>query len=218
MDRSTSGLSIDSLKKAHIRLFPVNMRLADRFTFDIVCVPMLNEETKQVSWTGEVLRKVTYKSGVQKHDHPAFYRFDAEEEVWHHMQPFESEEFEDTLRSFDREFGMLCVMKAEANYSTELHWQGVKNALHTGQVMGWISEEDKRKYCDHMENIALEKLKEARGPEYRHQDAEGGDLENSRQAISDFLHAHLVQRPRVVLATLSKLGIVDVHPMWMHFM
>mmetsp|Transcript_84829 Transcript_84829/g.147806 ORF Transcript_84829/g.147806 Transcript_84829/m.147806 type:complete len:106 (+) Transcript_84829:37-354(+) len=105
---------------------------------------------------------------------------------------------------------MLCIMKAEANYTTELTWTGVRNALQTGQVLGWITKDEVSTYYDFMERHTLEKL----------QKQDGGIPEdaNPKLVVHEFLTSNLIQRPRQVMAMLSKLGIMEVHPMWIHLL
>jgi len=117
--------------------------------------------------------------------------------------------FEIELRKFDPEFGLFCIMKLEADYGNPsyLSWRGVKSALHTGVVMGWLSAAGEKKYHEYMEELFLQKVKAQMG-----EDSEA----TKKEAVYTLLN-RLSIRPRFVMATLSKLGIVDVHPHWKAF-
>jgi len=209
------GMSIAHLKAAHMNHMPVNMILVESFVFDVVCIPVLphdkphedSEETTRL-WIGEVVRKVKYFSGVERTEKPCFYMYEDENHSWKLMGEVPAERFENELKRFDPEFGLFCTMKCEADYGLDLDWKGVQRALTTGHVMGWISAANVERYVRHMQRSVLDKIL----------DAEGVKPDNPDQAVQDFLYNHLVQRPRVIMATLSDLEIIDAHPAWACFM
>jgi Ca2+-binding EF-hand superfamily protein len=207
------GLSVEHLKAIHMMHMPVNMKLTQGFVFDVVVVPQRpenKEDTDERIWLGEVVRKVTYKSGVVRTEFPCLYIYDERSKAWKMLPQSHVERFEATLRSLDPEFGIFCILKCEADYGFQLSWSQVKNSLNTGKTMGWISELDIEKYCQHIEKTTRDKLgKRAKKQSKAMDDAEA--------AVQQFLETQLIQRPRVVMATLSKLGIVQVHSAWKEF-
>lgn len=205
------GLTITTLKATHMQCMPVNMLLVDSFVFDVVCVPEVpsgKEDTNTRTWYAEVVRKVKSKSGVVRTEFPCFYTFDEESNAWLPLPQSQAAQFQTKLQALHPEMGLFCLMKVEADYGKELSWSGVKNALFAGTAIGWISAQDAKAYYQHMEEKAFKMVQQTR------KDATPEDLE---EAARSFLVSQLIQRPRVVMATLSKLGIVDINPLWKVF-
>merc|ERR1712110_986906 len=95
--------------------------------------------------------------------------------------------------------------KSEANFGMEIGWAGIQKSLETAQSLGWMKAADIAKYNNHVEGKVRASLQE---------EGKSGNLDTE---VLDCLD-ELCVRPRVVMANLSDLGIMQASPVWKDFM
>jgi Ca2+-binding EF-hand superfamily protein len=207
------GLNVEKLRALHMKLNPLNVRMVETSVWEVLVLPLLgvDKESGKRTWCGEVVRRITYKSGKLKVEQPSYYVFMPANYSWVETCQVEgTEKFDNALKSLAPELGLFCLLKTEANFGIQLAWPGILNALEGGVDMGLITQEQYDSYESAMKSGAKDNLKES--GHLAHQDT-AAEIDKS---IQDFL-ATVSLRPRVVMATLSELGIVKIRPEWADF-
>lgn len=100
----------------------------------------------------------------------------------------------------------------------ELDWAGIQAAIRAAINMDLLTRNDGQQYeaylrfkvSHHMENTGL---LQPTSPS-----AGGAPQKPESEFVQEFLDEKLTLRPRMVMATLSQLGIVKVSPVWKDFM
>jgi hypothetical protein len=207
-----TGLNIERLKGTHMKLYPINMRSAKKVDFQILCIPVVPVEpvdSEERVWLGVIVRTIVYKSEKKVVQAPDYYGYEKETFRWVPIDNTEGKEvFESALKKLPVEIALFCLLKTQANFGSELDWKQVTSAMRTALNFGFLTHDDLRMYTRHMETVAIKSI-------------HGSDTIFTPESVEDKQHEalleHLEQRPRVVMATLSKLGIVKLNPLWADF-
>jgi len=207
------GLSIDRLKTTHMAVVPVNTKRVAKVAWEILCLPMPGdyEDVESRIWLAEVIRKVHWKKGDMTTEEPDYYVYERKTFQWATLSDKSSQIFEDTFSQLTPGVGLFCLLKTAANFGSKICWADIECAIQGGTDMNMITQAQADTFLLHMRNIAIQNLKN-----------EGFlDDENSEESqiscAEEWLTSMLSVRPRMVMATLSDLGIVEVDPAWEDF-
>eukprot|EP00928_Gymnodinium_smaydae_P062977 TRINITY_DN46690_c0_g1_i1.p1 TRINITY_DN46690_c0_g1~~TRINITY_DN46690_c0_g1_i1.p1 ORF type:complete len:485 (+),score=82.54 TRINITY_DN46690_c0_g1_i1:86-1540(+) len=203
--RPPTGLTISALKTEHMACMPLNMRLVESFTFDVLCVPKPEEysDAEKRKWVAEVVRTITQKGGQARKEQATYYYFDTFDHEWRPLDrdTFVTQDFLDILRTLNKGLGMLCIFMTYGDYEHELAWQEVKRGLVMGVDIGWITTDERLKFKSYIEAKVGEELPT-----------------KTAAAVEAFLAKDFKMRPRLVMATLSKLKIIEPSHTWSSFL
>jgi Ca2+-binding EF-hand superfamily protein len=208
------GLNVEKLKALHMKLNPLNVRQVDKSVFEVLVLPMPGtcEESGKRTWCGEVVRRITYKSGKLKVEMPSYYVFQHENYSWiETCKCAGADKFDVGLKGLAPELGLFCLLKTEANFGTKLSWAGILNALEGGVDMGFIDQEVYDKYEKQMANSVRENLNSA--GHFSHHETE----EETIKHVQEFMASKIQLAPRMVMATLSEMGVIKIRAEWAEF-
>lgn len=195
------AMQIGDLKMLHLKSCPMNMRVVASFTYNVLCLPSASS-----GWVAEISRSMTYRSGKSDQETARYYNFDAKEETWKPItQSSAASDFMALMHGTGREMGTFCILKTLCNFTTDIPWEDANGALKQAVDIGWLTTAQRLEFVRYME----EKLKSQ---------LSAAELEADPQGSVHALLLKLVLSPRLVMATLSKLGIVSVLPTWQSHM
>jgi len=202
-----AGLSVERLKRRHLSMAPVNMQRVSKMSWKILCVPMQGdyEDPEARIWLAEILRNVEWKSGKATAEAPEYYAYDRQNLSWAVVSKDGTQQFQDILAKLSPGIGVFCLLKTEANLGIKISWLGIQSALEASVDKGFITQEQLSKLNEYMRGFARKQV-ECPGSE-----------EARTKAADEYLSASVSMRPRNVMATLSKLGIVGSDPVWEDF-
>lgn len=211
--RAPGGLSAVDLKTLHIRCQPLNMRMVESFDFaHILCLPGAGEaeNSEDHVWWGEVWRKVVYKNGVERLEDAHYYTYDSKN-GW---QPAAGDSahkvFLEVLKGLAPEIGMFYILRTHANFTLEIGWDDVVHSLYTAVDIGWLTSEQRMQITDHIEQKVKENICNAA------KEPISADLLDEK--VEQYKSDCFVIRPRMVMAVITKLGIMQSNPTWSMFL
>jgi len=208
-----TGLSVERLKRAHMEYAPLNMSRVSTISWEVLCLPLPGEydDPQQRVWIAEILRRVSFKNGKETVEAPSYYNYDRKTFSW--QLPKEGDKlFEVTFADIGPGIGLFCLLKTAANFGTKIRWSETKNAIEGAIDMKFMKETQGDKFFKRMRGVALDGLIREGFIEQDQKNSESAD-----RAAEEWLVKSLVVRPRVVMATLSELGIVEINPEWQDF-
>lgn len=207
-----TGLSVDRLKSTHMGFRPLRKERVREVHWECLCLPMPGnyEDAQARVWVAEVMRRVFWKDtrkGCTVED-PEYYVYNRKTFSWNNVASDSSDTFQDTVEHLKPGVALFCLLKTAANFGTKISWQEIQLALEGGVDMKFIKQADMDKYNNYMRDFAFETRK---GEGLLDPDAtKATQLKRSE----DWLYETLQVKPRVVMATLSDLNIVEVDPAW----
>lgn len=212
--RKPESLTTVELKTLHMRCQPLNMRMVDKFDFEhILCVPMEGEtaDPEDHVWLGEVWRKVKYKNGVERMEEAHYYSYDRKQGGWSPMAGDQCDKvFLKVLKGLAPEIGMFYILRTNANFTLEIAWNEVVGALRTAVDIGWLTTEQRLQISDHIEQKVRDNISKTA--------AEPMSSELLDKKVMEYLDDSFVIRPRMVMAVITKLGIMQSSPTWSTFL
>lgn len=191
------SMQIGEVKMMHLKSCPVNMRLISSSYCNVLCLP-----NEPAGWVAEVSRTITYRSGKSEQETPRYYNFDRQEEKWTLItETSAASNFMKLLHDIGRDVGTFCILKTICNFGAEIDWEDVNKGLRAAVGIGWLTEAHRMEFVHHMEDKIRKELP-------------ADELEKNPTGA---VHAHLqkhVMSPRLVMATLVKLCIMNLQPTW----
>lgn len=207
-----TGLSCDRLKATHMGFRPLRMERIREVHWECLCLPMPGdyEDAQSRIWLAEVMRRVFWKDsrkGCTVED-PEYYVYDRKTFSWRNVSNDSIEAFQDTLDHLSPGVALFCLLKTAANFGSKITWTEIQLALEGGVDMKFIRQSDMEKYNNYMRDFAFQTRK---GEGLLDPDATKA---TQVKRSEDWLFETLKVKPRVVMATLSDLQIVEVDRAW----
>jgi calmodulin len=207
-----TGLNVDRLKSCHMGFRPLRMERVREVHWECLCLPMPGdyEDPQARVWVAEVMRRVFWKDSRKgcTVEEPEYYVYDRKTFSWRNTSGDSADNFDDMLEHLSPGIALFCLLKTAANFGTKINWNQILLALEGAVDMKFIAQADVDKYTDYMIDFAFQTRK---GEGLLDPDATKDKQVKRSEA---WLYETLTVRPRVVMATLSELRIVEVDPAW----
>jgi hypothetical protein len=207
-----TGMSVDRLKSLHMATRPLRFSSVRETHWECLCLPMPGdyEDPQTRVWIAEVIRRVYWKDTKKETtiEVAEYYVYDRKTFSWRNVSSDSTETFQHTVEHLSPGIAVFCLLKTAANFGTKITWPNVVLALEGGVDMHFLKEADLEKYTKYMIDFAFDTRK---GEGMLDPDAtRASQMKNSEE----WLHKSFSVKPRVVMATLSDLGILEVDPAW----
>jgi calmodulin len=207
-----TGLNVDRLKSSHMGFRPLRMERVREVHWECLCLPMPGdyEDAQARVWVAEVMRRVFWKDARKgcTVEEPEYYVYDRKTFSWRNTSGDSADNFDDMLEHLSPGVALFCLLKTAANFGTKIRWNEILLALEGAVDMKFLAQADVDKYTDYMIDFAFQTRK---GEGLLDPDATKDTQVKRSEA---WLYETLTVRPRVVMATLSDLKIVEVDPAW----
>jgi len=215
--RAPEGLTVSGMKRMHMRRLPLNMRLVESSSFDVLCIPTPGpvQDSEDAVWIAEVARKLKYVSGAERTEERQYYVFDRNEGGWNLDERTDpSKYFVTVLRGLPAELGVFYILQTNADFTLEICWDDIKRSLIAAVDMGWLSTEGRIQVEEYFEGKVAEDISK----EIQKTSKKPLAQESLERRVQVYMGSKMILRPRMVMAVLSRLNLLKVNPTWKMFM
>merc|ERR1712232_436492 len=122
-----------------------------------------------------------------------------------------AETFEEVMNTLAVEIQVFCLLKTEANFGVQINYVNVLDALKEAEELEYLDPGATKAFQLSMEDQVRNMLRESGKVER----GEAGEVVAKR--AQEFLQTKVTLQPRVVMAVLSEMGIIEVNDAWKEF-
>lgn len=144
-EKLPEGLSTVTLLKKFMAEEPVHARGVQRCDYFKLIIPSIGNDNLTQHWLALVFRRTTFKTGMVE-EQEGYYELvqNGNESVWSRCQNMHA--FEKSLETIIPAMQFFCLLKTEANISSQVSWSEVSRSITAAAELGIISADTQQTF------------------------------------------------------------------------